>query len=187
MIRAARTSAVAVFAVAALVLGVSVHSASASVSATARSVAQQVNSGSWGAVASENDSPPFGTGPYSMTFDQKKVSQNFFSIRNSGSLTITGATFTIAASPNSPTVTVEACSTSWDETANTCTNSGNIFPIVSTSTTPATVSSPPVASGASFRLRATLTNYKKQDLPITATVGVSVDRSNVRSPSTANG
>ena len=187
MPRASLSSVVAACAVAALVFGMCATSAWAGSSATARSITQQVTSGSWGAVATTSTSPPFGTGPYSVIFTSRRPLQSFFTIGNTGTLNLIAASFTVAASPNSESVVVEACSTSWDEPNNVCVNPGTITTVVSTTTSPATSRSVPVTSGSRIRLRATLSRPQATTYTVTVTVGVTVARSQVRSPSTTNG
>ena len=187
MTRLSPTSAAAAFAVAALVLALSAPPAYAMATATGRSVTQLATSGHWGAVATAQTSAPFGTGPYAMSFASKKLLTSFFSVGNSGSVSLTGATLAVAASPNSPTVTVEECTTTWNETKNTCTKPGSIVTVVSTLSTPASIATGSFSSGSSFRLRATVTDTKATTYPVTVTIGVSISRSDVVAATTTNG
>ncbi|XAS68275.1 hypothetical protein V3C33_02815 [Micrococcaceae bacterium Sec5.7] len=178
--------AVAAVPATALLLCLAVTPAQATGKAEARSVSQQAGAGSWGAVATTNTAAPYGTGPLALQFTGLLLvlpSPKFFNVANTGTLTLTGATYT--ATTTQPAAVVEACSTSWNESNNTC-PSGTITQIVQTGTGPSASTFVPVNAGAAIRLRARITSLLSLGIAATVTIGVSVDRGQVRTATTTS-
>lgn len=142
---------------------------------------QQVTSGEWGAAPSATSLP----------FGAQGVQQIFFTVANSGTLPLTGATYTLsgASFKNGMTLTLLACvGGSWDLATATCTG-GLAQTVVSTTGTASTASVSaagllPAAVGSAVTLEAELSKA-----PARTTVGsvtVTVDRSQVRAATVSN-
>jgi hypothetical protein len=94
--------------------------AEAAVQGRAQSATAAVSSGTWGAVATTATTAPYGTAPMSLSFPALSVSARFFTVGNTGTLTVTAATYTASSSNGLVTVKIEACNSGWNETANSC-------------------------------------------------------------------
>ena len=190
----------AAVAIAAAALPVCTFTAAhAATTATAASASQSVGSGSWGAVATLSTAAPYGTGALKLTFTnqgtpgQPTFAPQFFTVGNTGTLPITQATYTgTAVAPSTVQYIVESCSTTWNESTGACT-SGTTTQVLATpagssivSVTSATV---PTKPGANLRLRARLasTGSVPNNSTTTLTVGIAVDRTQVRTATTTSG
>ena len=140
---------------------------------------QQLSSGAWGATPSAT----------SLDFGTQGVQQIFLTVTNSGTLPLTGATYTLSGSSfkNGMTLSLVACvGGTWNLGTGACT--GGVVQTVATTSgaatsNPATVAGLfPAAAGTSVRLMAQLS--KAPARTTTGSVTVTVDRPEVR-PATA--
>jgi hypothetical protein len=162
------------------VLGVSTaRLAIASGTAGNASMSQTVTSGTWKALPTTLGSPPYLTQSLILTFLLgASPPPQYFWVVNTGSLTLTGATYTLSISGTpGASASIAACvGGTWNESTGTC--SGSITTLVSTAAGSAGSTVVPVAAGSSVRLRASVTSaLTVADI---VTVGVSVSRSQVR-------
>jgi hypothetical protein len=177
----ARTGRAIALAVALLgVLGVSTAKlALASGEAGKATATHTVTSGTWKALPTTLGSPPYLTQSLVLTFLLgASPPPQYFWVVNTGSLTLTGATYTvgITGTPGA-SASISACvGGTWNETSGAC--SGTITTLVTTAAGSAASAVVPAAAGASIRLRATVTSALT--LADIVTVGVSVSRSQVR-------
>lgn len=142
---------------------------------------QRFGSGEWGATPSTT----------SMSFGTQTVSDIYFTVTNTGTLPLTGATYTLSGSAlkTGMTLSLLGCvGGNWDMTTGACT--GGVVQTIVTTTGTATSASVtpaglvPVAIGASVTLDAQLSRR-----PARTTVGsvtVTVDRSQVRAAAVTN-
>lgn len=174
----------AAVAVTALLVCTSLTPANATGSAQAASPARTVSSASWAAVASTSTSAPFGTGQLVLSFTntgtngQPLFSAKFFTVANTGSLNITAASYTAAATPSTFAFKIEACASGWIEVADTC--AGGRTTVLDTPASSLPSSAAPLAAGSSIRLRASVTAFPKNPPTPALNVGVDVSRSQVR-------
>jgi hypothetical protein len=163
-------------------LGVLASVAPSQVATNAQSRATHtVASATWAVVATTAGSAPYGTGPLVLDFGTSGVRDHFFNVVNTGSVALTGTTYSVsgAGMPNGGTVTLGACVGGvWNEATDTCT--GGTATAIATSDgtfTTASVSAAglyPQTVGAGVRLLALLSKNPKPTT--TVTVGVSVSR-----------
>ena len=150
-------------------------SAYAGLVAKPQAVTQGIGSGQWGATPSTT-SLPFGT---------QSTKNVFFTVANSGTLSLLGASYMLSGTSlrNNSTLSLSACvGGTWNQTTAACTG-GTVVAITSTAgaaVTQAVTASGlfPAAAGASITLLASL-----DKTPTSTTVGsvtVTVDRSQVR-------
>jgi hypothetical protein len=171
-------------AVTALLLCTSLAPADAAGAAHAASPARTVGSANWGAVATANTAAPFGTGQLVLTFTntgtngQPVFPPKYYTVANTGTLNITGASYSAAAAPSTFTFRVEACASGWNEAADTC--AAGRTTVLDTPASNLLSSTVPVAAGSSIRLRASVTAHPKNPPNPTLTVGVDVTRAQVR-------
>jgi hypothetical protein len=159
-------------AVAAVLLGTSIFGSVALAGTTGQAAkTQPVTSGTWQAVAS----------PTSVTFPASLSAPpaQYLSVNNTGSLPLTGATYTMTRSGLIVgTVNVDACvGGTWNESTGACTG-GVITSVVTSLNTPKSDSATgtfPAAPGGSTRMRVTLSIANAS--PSTVTLAVSVTRS----------
>ena len=132
---------------------------------------QQVDSGQWGAVPSTT----------SLTFGALGVSQMYFTVTNTGTLPLTGATYTVSGSnfKVGMTLSLLACvGGTWNMTSGACVG-GTVQTIVSTTGAAASAAvTSPAAVGAGTTLQASLS--KNPARTTAGSVTVTVDRSQVR-------
>lgn len=166
-----------------VVLGGSIP-ADAATLASAAAAAQPVGSGTWSVVPTTASTAPFGTGALSLNFPKVAnaiAPPQYFNLANSGTLTATGAAYTITGLDTTQ-VTVETCiGGTWNETTGTC--SGTIVTLVTTVTgsTSGTASSSTVPATAGSLLRSRVKPLAiSKNATDTYTVSVAVARSQVR-------
>jgi hypothetical protein len=165
-------------AVAALLLGVGLSPANAAVNAGVTSVSQQTGSGSWGAVATAQAAPPYGTGPFLLSFASASlIKYKFFNLANTGTVTLLSASLALTVVPTTATIIIESCSTTWNESLDLCVG-GIVRTLVSSATPLVTTMAFPSPSLSSIRLRATLSSLSFVDVAVT--VNVSVPRTSAR-------
>lgn len=169
----------AAVAVTALLLCTSLTTADAATSAQTGSAPRAVSSGSWGAVATTRGAVPYSTDPLALTFTALGADRQYFNVVNTGTLPLIGETFTATATTGS--AAIEACSTAWNESTGSC-PSGIITTVTTTGVGPTSFAAPLPTAGSAIRLRARRTSVLQ--LNLTVTVGVSVDRTQVRMAST---
>jgi hypothetical protein len=134
-------------------------------------------------VATANTAAPYGTGQLVLTFTntgnngQPVFPAKYFTVANTGTLGITGA-FYSAAATGSFTIRVEACTSGWNEGADTC--AAGRTTVLDTPASSLLSSTVPAAAGSSIRLRASVTVHPKTPPNPTLTVGVDVTRAQVR-------
>lgn len=153
----------------------------AAVGATLRTAPQQVDSGLWGAAPSAT----------SLDFGTPGVQQLFFTVTNTGTLSLTGATYTVSGSnfKVGMTMSLQACvGGAWNVSTGTCTG-GVVQTIVSTTggSTSASVTSAalfPGPLGSSLTVMAQLS--KNPARTTLGSVTVTVDRSQVRAATVTN-
>lgn len=175
--------AAATLAAAALLVCTCLTPAEAASTAQASSAGVAASSGSWGAVATTNTTAPYGTGtltlplPNAGTVGQPSYPPQFFTVGNTGTLTLTGATYTATGTPTTATFTLESCTAGWNEAANTC--PGTITTVLTTATSPQASTIVPAGAGQGIRLRASVAGtIAKQTVPA-LTIGLSVTRAQV--------
>ena len=180
--RSSRAGAAA--AVTALLLCTSLGAADAASSARATAT-RAVTSGGWGAVATTSSTAPFATGTLSLPLlntagnnGNPVYSPRFFTIGNTGTLSITGAVYTATASPAGATFKVEACSVTWNEAAGTC--AGTLSTVLDTPATKLVSSIVPTAPGSGIRLRASVSGSIPKNTTPTLTFDVEVARNQTR-------
>ena len=91
-------------------------SAAASGLAGRVTASETVASGSWAAVATTATSAPYGTGALNLTFTGSggpPPAAQYFSLVNTGTLALTGATVSLSVTPGTNTV-LEVCTTLWN-------------------------------------------------------------------------
>ncbi|UYY83737.1 hypothetical protein OIT41_20535 (plasmid) [Arthrobacter sp. YA7-1] len=182
---------------AAVLLACTSTPAQAATTATASTAAQQtVGSGSWGAVATVNTTAPYG--PLTLTFNNNgnpahpSFTSRYFTIANTGTLTITAANYTgTASAPSTVQFIVESCSTAWNEPTDTCpgTPTQILAPAPGSSSSTVTTTTVPASPGAQIRLRARVStsgNVPKSSTS-TLTIGITVDSTQVRDATTTGG
>jgi hypothetical protein len=145
-----------------------------------------VTSGTWKALPTTLGSPPYLTQSLVLTFALSVTPPpaQYFWVVNTGSLTLTGATYTvgITGTPGA-SASISACvGGTWNESSGAC--SGSITTLVTTAAGSAASVVVPAAAGASIRLRASVTSALT--LADIVTVGVSVSRSQVRAATSSN-
>lgn len=186
--RSSRTAAI--LAVTALLACTSLTPAEAASTAQASSARVVAGSGTWGAVATTNTTAPYGTGALVLTFPntgtngQPVYPPQFFTVGNTGTITLTAATYTATGTPSTATFTIEACSAGWNESANTC--SGVISTVLTTATSPQASTVVPPGAGQGIRLRASVAGTIPRSTTPSLTVGLSVTRAQGR-PATTTG
>ena len=177
-------------AVTALLLCTSLAAAAAASSAQATSTTAAATSGSWGAVATTSTAAPYGTGPVVLNFPNGgttgqgnglKEPAQFFTVGNSGTLSLASASYTVQVSDPTVTFSVDACSTGWDEANNSCSTSFTVLINKTASVTSSTVATVP---GTGIRLRARLTSRAPNNTKVT--VNVDVTRDQVRAATTTS-
>ena len=160
---------------------------------------QTVSSGSWGAVASLSTAAPYGSGPLTLSFTNNGIpahpsfTPKYFTIGNTGTIPIMQATYVgTTTAPSTVRFIIESCTSTWNETTGACPG-GTVATILTTptgtSTIPATSGPGPANSGTAIRLRARITfsgNVPKTPAP-TLTIGITVDRTQVRTATTTSG
>ncbi|NKX53853.1 hypothetical protein [Arthrobacter mobilis] len=161
-----------------LFLGYAAEPVAAHADARLQSGPQGVSSGIWGAVATTATQAPYGSGPLALRFNASLLAApppQFFTLGNTGTLRLTGATFTATASTG--TAVLEVCSTVWNETNNTCPQ-GTVTEVARSGTAAYSASISPVNGGGSTRVRARVTTaiISASDVG----VSVSVSRAQVR-------
>jgi hypothetical protein len=138
---------------------------------------QQIDTGQWGAAPSTT-MLPFGT---------QGVQSLYFTVTNTGTLPLTGATYTLSGSnfKVGMTLSLLACvGGTWDMTTNVCTGGTVQTVVTTTGPTASAAVTLPAAPGASTTLQAELSKN-----PARTTVGslmVTVDRSQVRASTVVN-
>ena len=159
--------------------------AGAAVAARSVSAAQQVSSAQWASVATSATAPPYGSGPFTLSFGASMTQSILFQVANSGQLDLTGATYTLSGTnlPRNAQVTVYACfGGTWDLAAGGCVG-GVMTAIVSSTGTAVRVS---VSTAGQFAAVAgttiQLVGYvsKSPSTSTTATLTVEVSRAQVR-------
>ncbi|MEN8582820.1 hypothetical protein ABFP37_08950 [Burkholderia sp. RS01] len=173
------SSRVAVIIAAALLPCLVAAPAHAAIKAGAVSGTQAAGSGQWSAVATTAGAAPFGTGALALTFTAAGTDRQYFNVVNTGTLSLTGETFTATTTRSS--AAVERCSTTWDESTGTC-PSGTITTVMNTGASPTALNAPLAATGTKIRLRVRITAAIQRDSTIT--IGVTVSRSQVRTANT---
>src|SRR5690348_1528797 len=75
------------------------------------SVTSSVGSGSWSVVATSASTAPYGSGPLTLNFGALGAQTIFFNAVNTGTLSLTGATYSVSATnmPNGSNVSLFAC------------------------------------------------------------------------------
>lgn len=180
-----RTAAAA--AVTGLLLCTSLAAADAAGTAQASSPSRTVSSANWGAVATTRTAAPYGTGSLPLRFsntgkDAALVDESkFFTVGNTGTLAIAGATYTATASPGTLVLRIEACSGTWNEAAGSCT--GSVSTVLQTPASEMASSTVPTGAGTATRLRAGITGLVPAHTAPTLTIGVHVSRDQVRAAS----
>ncbi|MGO4856242.1 hypothetical protein [Arthrobacter sp. 2MCAF14] len=192
-------SKVAVASAVAVLLLWSSAPAEAAFLAGASAAPQAVGSGTWGAVATLNPAAPYGAGPLNLTFANSGSDASpvypivYFNTANTGTLPITQAGYTGAASaPSNVQFTIESCSTTWDEAGNLCTGGtvSQVLTVAGGSSGSAASGTVPASPGAAIRLRAralTAGSIPAGTPYLALAVGVSVDRTQVRAATVTNG
>lgn len=169
----------------ALLLCTSLAAADAAGSAQAAS-ANTVTAGSWGAVATNNTIEPYGAGPLVLPVPNvvpngKPEFRAFFTVASTGTLPISAASYTAAASPSGVTLRIEACSSGWNETADTC--AGVRSTVLETPAANLISSTIPREAGTAIRLRVSLVGAAPKNTEPVLTIGVDVSRAQVRAAS----
>lgn len=165
----------------ALLLCTSLPASDAASSAQAASETTAVTSGSWAAVATTRTTAPYGTGPLALTFTLLGTGTKYFTVVNTGTLPLSGGTFTATTTASS--AAIEACSTTWSESNGTC-PSGVITTVTSTGAGAKPFSAPLPASGSSIRLRARITSLQVDSI---VTVSVQITRAQARAATISGG
>jgi hypothetical protein len=136
---------------------------------------QTATSGTWKAAPSTT----------SFTFSSGGLSPvQYFSLTNTGTLALVGATYSTSITSGTGTVSVKACSVAWNETLNVCV--GITTTVVTTANSPQSVSGLgqfPASTGSAIRLQISDTGVGA----VTASFAASVARSQVRTATTTNG
>ncbi|MGO4856131.1 hypothetical protein [Arthrobacter sp. 2MCAF14] len=167
--------------------------------ATTTTASQAVSSGSWGAVASKSTAAPYGSGPLTLSFTNNgnpahpSFTPKYFTIGNTGTIPITQANYVgTTTAPSTVRFIIESCTSTWNETTGACPG-GTVATVLTTpwgtSTIPATSGPAPADSGTAIRLRARITfsgSVPKTPAP-TLTIGITVDRTQVRTGTTTGG
>lgn len=172
-------------ALAAAVAAAIVSAAPAWASEDARTAkTQAVGSASWGAAgATASGSPATGT-PFVLSWNLVTLlpSSQYFRVVNTGSLDLTGETYTSVAS-GGPTVALTACvGATWNAVAGTC---GGTQVSLGQTGGGATAATTAISSGASLSVRAQTTGVLSLGT-FTTSVTVTTTRSQVRSGTTTN-
>ena len=147
--------------------------------------AQTVTSGTWKALPTTLGSPPYLTQSLVLTFLLgASPPPQYFWVVNTGSLTLSGATYTvgITGTPGASASIAACVGGTWNESTGAC--SGTITTLVTTATGSAASAVVPAAAGSSIRLRASVTSALT--IADVVTVGVSVSRSQVRAATSSN-
>lgn len=165
-------------AMTALLLGVGFSPANAAVGARTASATQQLGSGTWSAVATASATAPFGTGPLALSFPAASlIKYKFFTLANTGTLSLLSATVSVPVVPASATVLIESCTAAWNESLNLCVG-GVARTVVSSATVLGASTAFAAASLTGIRLRASLVSISLVD--VAAIVNVAVPRSGAR-------
>ncbi len=144
---------------------------------------------------------PFGTGQLKLTFrntgstTQPSFAPKYFTVGNTGTLPITQASYAgTAVAPSTVQFIVESCSGTWNETTGACqgapgTTTASLTTPWGSSTTSIVSTAVPTGAGTTIRLRARVNvNGTVPNTPTpTLTIGVTVNRTQVRSPTTTGG
>jgi hypothetical protein len=166
------------------VLGTSI--AVAGTKAKGVSSTQSVTSGTWKALPTTLSAPPYLTQSLVLTFPLSVVapSPQYFWVVNTGTLTLTAATYSVSITGTGGAVaTLAACvGGSWNESLGTC--SGSITTLVNSTTGSASSTVVPTAGNSEIRLRATVSSAVS--LADVVTINVSVARSQVRTAKTTS-
>ena len=150
----------------------------AGLSAQTASATQQIGSAEWSAVPTTT----------TLDFGSQSIRRLYFSVINTGTLPLLGATYTLSGSglPRNATLAVQGCvGGAWNTATGTC--SGTTVPILSSPGPPAAASVStaglfPAALGSSVSLQATID--KNPQAATSGSVSVSVTRADVRPPTT---
>jgi hypothetical protein len=172
------------------VLAVSVLCATATADAAGLASASRTQTPStirWAVVATLAASAPV-PGPLTLTFNRSTnvAPPQYFNVINTGTTPLAGAIYGLSQS-DTTTVTIEACSTTWNETTHTCSGLTTTLVTTAVGSTTGSASSTvvPTNPGAVLRLRArpAMGSRNAQD---TYTISTSVNRAAVRAGTTTS-
>jgi hypothetical protein len=159
-------------AVTALLLCTSLAAADAANSAQAVSTRMPAASGNWGALATTRTTAPYGTGSLKLTFSGPLPPSQYFTVVNTGTLALAGQIYKATTSGNS--VEIQMCSTTWNESNDSCSVTPTTVP--SNGSSAFTAALP--ATGSKIRLRARIIGVQLSSS--TVTISVNVTRTQVR-------
>lgn len=190
-----RYSSRAAAAIAAAVLLVCTSTpADAAATANTTSASQTVSSGTWGAVATQSGTAPYGS--LSLSFGNNGTPGNpsftseYFTVQNTGTLPLAAASYGgSTTAPSTAQFAIEACSATWNADACPGGTVSTILTAQGTSTIQPTAGPVPATSAAVLTLRARVipTGNVSKSATLTLIINITVDRSQVRSATTTGG